>query len=92
MLKVIKLILIVFFVIPIFILIGIGVKEYGRMSAEEMPRHGFAPKVRDRKLGFSRCDLNMISSDLIRSDKTRKQMKELAAKRRGGYQNKMSIQ
>lgn len=87
----IELILIGVFVIPIITLICIGVAEYKRMAAQEIPQHGFAPRIHDSKSGFRRSELNRITGGLIRCDKTRAQMRELSEGRRIGYHNRIKM-
>lgn len=74
--------LLFFFVLPILILIWIGIKEYKRIAMESRVHYGFAEHVGDRKFGLSRSELNSITGEVFRADKTRKKMRELAERRR----------
>ena len=74
--------LLLFFVLPILLLIGIGIKEYRRIEMERKVHYGFAEHVGDRKLGLSRSELNSITGEVFKADKTRKKMRELSERRR----------
>ena len=80
------------FIISIVALISLGVKEYKRMATEDQERQGLDPELRDRNFGLSRAELERVSRQVFRSDRTRAQMKELATKKRGGYQCRYKVE
>lgn len=80
------------FALAIFSLIWVGVKEYKRMVDEQQEREGLDPAGRDRRAGYSAFELAKINGQLIRSDRTRRYMKQLAASKRGGYQRRYKVE
>lgn len=80
------------FAVAILALICVGVKEYRRIEYEQKERRGLDPSGQDRKAGLSSAELNQISAEVFRADRTRRQMKQLAAKSRGGYQRRYKVE
>lgn len=86
------LIIVLPFALAICALIYAGVKEYKRIANEQQERDGLDPAGRDHRAGYSAFELAKINGQLIRSDRTRGYMKQLADSKRGGYQRRYKVE